>query len=102
LDFLFSRSGELPSPDPVNIGFPFSYQSSQVAKSSLSSQLDQLNLLESKVAPSKLQATSQYYMQAIARRCSALLEVLDFMQNSITLQEDLPDNINSSQATLGV
>src|SRR5262249_49870070 len=92
--------------------FPFqlnqvaeSSQSSQVAESSQasqSSQLNQLELLQSGVAPSKLQAKFQYYLQAVARRCSALSEVSDFMKNSITLQEDLLEDADDTQATLGV
>src|SRR5262249_14688631 len=112
LDFLFSESGGLNSPDPVNIKFPFQSsqvtefsQSSQVAESSQasqSSQLNQLELSESEVAPSKLQAKFQYYLQAVARRCSALSEVSDFMKNSIALQEDLFEDIEITQTTLGV
>src|SRR5262249_26540104 len=96
LDFLFPESGGLNSPDPVNIGFPF--LSSQVTKSGPSSQSSQLELSESRIAPSKLQAKFQYYLQAVARRCSSLLKVSDFMRNSITLQEDLLDDTEPTQA----
>src|SRR5262249_20043033 len=67
------------------------------------SQLNQLELSESEVAPSKLQAKFQYYLQAVARKCSALSEVSDFINNSIVLQEDLHvDEADITQATLGV
>src|SRR5262249_1755367 len=66
------------------------------------SQLPQLELSESEVTPSKLQAKFQYYLQAVARRCSALSEVPEFMKNSITLQEDLHDEADITQTALGV
>src|SRR5262249_41216191 len=99
LSFLFTRPGELNSPDPVHREFPI--QSSKVVESSHVSQSSQSSPVESEVAPSKLQAMSQYYLQAVARRCSALLNVPDFMKNSISLQEDLQEEDNF-QATLGV
>src|SRR5262249_45356707 len=99
LSFLLTELGELNSPDPVHIECPI--QSSRVVESSQLSQSSPSSPIESEAAPSKLQSMSQYYLQAVARKCSALINVPEFMKNSIALQEDLQEEDNF-QATLGV